>query len=122
MPVSPFHVAHKELESRTVTLAGSATTCRCIGYDSLQVSTAGAKPWGIAKYGGVVGDRIAIVTEGSAVVEAGAAITMGNPLATDAQGRLVPATAGQYIFAKALGAVPSAGQFVEVHITREGAA
>ncbi|MGL5924631.1 capsid cement protein [Chroococcidiopsis sp.] len=122
MATSLFHVAHKAIETRTVTLAGTATMGRAIGYDSLQTSTAGAQNvWGVATTSGIIGDRIGVVTEGSVPAEAGAAITIGQQLATDAQGRFVPATTGQAIFGKALGAVSGAGKFFEVHITREGA-
>ena len=121
MAVSEFHVAHKALETRTVTAAGPITVSRCVGYDSLATTTAGARPHGIAIFDGIVGDRVTIVTEGSAVAEAGAAITIGQPLATDAQGRLVPATVGQFVFCRALGAVSGAGKYFEAHITREGA-
>lgn len=120
MAASAYYVAHKKLETRTVTLVAPATMCRAIGYDSLQVTSPAARFWGIAECGGIAGDRISIVTEGSYPVEAGAAITIGSPLTTDAQGRLVPATTGQYVAARALGTVGGAGQFVEVHITREG--
>lgn len=122
MATSIYHVAHKALETRTVTLAGPATAGRCIGYDSLQISTAGAQNvWGVATTSGIIGDRIGAVTEGSVPVEAGAAITIGQRLATDVQGRLVPATTGQAVFGRAIGAASSAGKFFEVHITREGA-
>lgn len=123
MATSIYHVAHKALETRTVTLAGPATVGRCIGYDSLQTSTAGAQNvWGVATTSGIIGDRIGVVTEGSVPAEAGAAITIGQQLATDAQGRLIPATTGQFVIGKALGSVSGAGKFFEVHITREGKA
>jgi hypothetical protein len=122
MSATAYLVAHKELESRTVTAAGAITQCRAVGYDSLQVSVAAARPWGIAKYSATTGQQVAIVTEGSCVAEIGAAVTIGQPLATDTSGRLVPATTGQFVFARALGADSAAGKFIEVHITREGAA
>ncbi|MGL5923824.1 DUF2190 family protein [Chroococcidiopsis sp.] len=123
MAVSVFHVAHKALETRTVTLAGSATVGRCVGYDSLQTTTAGAaNVWGIAITNGIIGDRIGVVTEGSVPAEAGAAITIGQQVASDATGRLIPATVGQTVLGRSLGAASGAGKFFEVHITREGKA
>lgn len=122
MATSVFHVAHKAIETRTVTLAAAATLGRAVGYDSLPISTAGAQnAWGIATTSGIVGDRIGVVTEGSVPAEAGAAITVGQRLATDATGRLIPATTGQFVLGRSLGAASSAGKFFEVHITREGA-
>lgn len=116
------YVAFKTLERRTVTAAGPIVAQRCVGYDSLQVTAAAAKPWGIAEYGDQIGKQVTIATEGSCVVEAGAAVSIGAALATDASGRLIPATTGQFVFGRALGAASAAGKFFEVHITREGAA
>ena len=120
MSSSPLHISFKTLERRTVTAAGTITAQRCVGYDGLQITVAGARPWGIAEYGDIVGKQVTIATEGSCVVEAGAAVTIGALLATDAQGRLIPATTGQFVFGRALGAAAQAGRFFEVHITRGG--
>lgn len=121
MATSLFHVAHKAIETRTVTLAGTATMGRAIGYDSLQVTAAAARAWGIATTSGIIGDRIGIVTEGSVPAEIGAAVTIGQPLTTNAAAKLIPATTGQYVLARALGAGSGDGKFIEIHITREGA-
>ena len=123
MSTSVFHVAHKALETRTVTLAGPATVGRCVGYDSLQTTVAGApNVWGIATTSGIIGDRIGVVTEGSVPGEAGAAVTIGQQVASDALGRLVPATVGQTVLGRSIGAASGLGKFFEVHITREGKA
>jgi hypothetical protein len=120
MSTNPFLVAHKFLERRTVTAGGTITAYRCVGYDSLQVTTVGARPWGVAETSGVIGEQITITTYGSCVVESGAAIAMGAAVTTDTSGRLVPATTGQFVFGHALGAVSAAARFLEVRITNEG--
>lgn len=121
MAISPYYVTSKEIECRTVVRAsGAIAQCRCVGYDGAQVTTAAARPWGIAKMNAESGKDTAIVTEGSAVAESGGALALGNALTTDTAGRLVEATSGQYVFARALGTASAAGQFLEVHITREG--
>lgn len=120
MAISPYYVTSKELECRTVKASGAVTQCRCVGYDGAQTTTAGARPWGIAKMNAESGKDTALVTEGSAVVESGGALGVGDALTTDTAGRLVEAIAGQYVFARSLGTAAAAGQFLEVHITREG--
>lgn len=120
MSASIFHVAHKAIETRTVTLAGAGTVGRACGYDSSQVTAVAARAWGVFTMSGLLGERVGIVTEGSVPVEIGAAVTIGQPLTTDTSGRFVPATAGQYVLGRALGADSAAGKFIEMHITREG--
>lgn len=120
MAISPYYVTSKELECRTVRTSGTITQCRCVGYDGAHTTTAGARPWGIAKMNAESGKDTTLVTEGSAVVESGGAIALGDALTTDTAGRLVEATTGQYVFGRALGTATAAGQFLEVHITREG--
>ncbi|WP_321392819.1 hypothetical protein [Emcibacter sp.] len=48
------------------------------------------------------GDRVDLVMAGIAEIEYGAAVSDGDPLTSDADGKAVPATTGQPVFAKAL--------------------
>lgn len=59
---------------------------------------------------------IAVVTNNGCrvEVEAGAAVTAGNDVASDAEGRAVNATTGNTILGKALTAATAAGEVVEV--------
>ena len=84
------------------------------------VTAAGAVPAADANVLGVVrqaaasGDRVTVDTLGTAIVEAGAAITAGQTLKVDASGRAIPwATSGAKV-ALALQAAAGAGSFLEV--------
>lgn len=61
------------------------------------------------------GDSVTVVTSGTAPVVAGAAINAGDPVTSDAQGRAVPAIAGNVINGVALEAA-ALDQPVEVLI------
>lgn len=65
---------------------------------------------------------IAVVTnQGCRVeVEAGAAVTVGADIATDAQGRVIPAATADAILGKALTAASAAGEIVEVLFSKAG--
>lgn len=49
---------------------------------------------------------------------AGAAVAAGKPLATDATGKLVEATAGKFIIGYALNAAANAGDHIQVQIAK----
>jgi hypothetical protein len=57
---------------------------------------------------------------GTVPAKAGAAVSVGAALTTDATGRFVTATTGQPIFGRALQAAGAANEFIEIFITREG--
>lgn len=120
------------------------TQFRGVDFAGVQIAVAGAKCAGIAKRSALVGQSFEAVTLGTAIVEAGAAITVGQPLAMDALGRVVPATsltiaAGavamtsvaangatdltggilpQWVVGDALEAAAAAGAFIEVLLSR----
>jgi hypothetical protein len=48
----------------------------------------------------------------------GAAITVGQELASNATGQLVPATAGQFVIATALEGAAAAGTYIKIQITK----
>jgi hypothetical protein len=99
---------------------------------------------GIAKRAAALGQSLDVAVLGTAVCEAGAAITVGQQLALDAQGRVVPAsslaiaagatavtsaaangatdlTGGmlpQWVVGDALEAAGAAGAFIEVLLAR----
>lgn len=62
--------------------------------------------WSSGRYAG-------IVVLGTAIVEAGSTITVGDKLASDAEGKAVPATTGAEINGRALNSA-NAGDFVRV--------
>lgn len=65
---------------------------RGVDFTGAQIAVAGAKCLGIAKRGAAAGQSFEAITLGTAVCEAGAAIAVGQPLAMDALGRVVPAS------------------------------
>ncbi|HYW05011.1 MAG TPA: capsid cement protein [Gammaproteobacteria bacterium] len=126
----------------TLTASGAVSKFRAVGFDGAQASTAGQKVLGVALYDAIDGTDFPIGVDDTVLVEAGAAINVGDALTVDAQGRAVPASqlevaAGgtavtstaangailqgsvppEYIFADALEAASGAGDIIEV-ITR----
>jgi hypothetical protein len=69
---------------------------------------------GVALNAAAIGDQAPIVVKGTATVEAGAAISAGATLKSDASGRAITwATSGSKV-GVALEAASAAGQFIEV--------
>lgn len=69
---------------------------------------------GVVRQAAVSGDRVTVDVLGTAIIEAGAAISAGATLKTDASGRAITwATAGAKV-ALALQSASGAGQFIEV--------
>lgn len=116
---------------------------RCVGFGGGMVSTPGAKVAGVSEHGADAGAYYVAQCVGTAVVEAGAAIAVGDSLIADAQGRAVPSSGAlamddgatpvtsstasgplvgadlpEFVFADALEAAPAAGAFVEVLLRR----
>lgn len=92
---------------------------RCVGFDGALIAARGAKVLGIADYGAEPGALYGAVAVGTAPVEAGAAIALGDNLTVDAQGRAIPATeATDIVFGDALEAAAAAGAYVEVLLRR----
>lgn len=78
------------------------------------VPAADAYVLGVARTAAVSGDKIAVDVQGTAVVEAGAAIAAGATLKVDASGRVITwATSGARV-GIALQAAAAAGNLIEV--------
>ncbi|MCX7219822.1 MAG: DUF2190 family protein [Burkholderiales bacterium] len=74
---------------------------------------AGARCLGIARTNGAIGERIPVDVDGTAVVEAGAAIAVDAALELDATGRVITKASGVTV-GRALSAASAAGQMAEV--------
>jgi hypothetical protein len=74
---------------------------------------AAANALGFAQNGGAIGDAVPVVALGTAIAEAGAAITAGSLVELDASGRVITRSAGA-IVGRALTAAGAAGDQVEV--------
>ena len=70
---------------------------------------AGVNADGIMQDKPVIGRSGALVSGGYSKAVAGAAVTAGSPVMTDATGRFVPATAGNFIIGKAATAASGVG-------------
>ncbi|MBF0212202.1 MAG: DUF2190 family protein [Magnetococcales bacterium] len=92
----------------TVVATASVSACRAVGFNGAPIAAQGAKPMGIAMTAATQGTALAVVTHGTAVAESGAAITLGAPLITDDQGRVIPATGSLRLAAGATAVTSSA--------------
>src|SRR5690349_12616111 len=80
----------------------------------LAQSGAGDNAMGVARFGAATGEKTTVDCVGSAVVEAGAAVTAGDTVKADPSGRAITwATSGARL-GVALEAAGAAGQFIEV--------
>lgn len=97
----------------TATLSGTVAAHRFVTPAGAQAG-ADANALGVARSAGVSGDKIAVDALGTAIVEAGAAISAGATIKSDASGRAITwATSGAKI-GIALEAAGAAGEFIEV--------
>jgi hypothetical protein len=79
------------------------------------VPAAGANALGIATTGGAIGERVPVAVLGTALAEAGAAISAGAALELDASGRVVTRSTGVTVGRMAPGmTAAAAGDVVEV--------
>ena len=91
-------------------VAGARFVTQAGGY-----AAAGGVAYGVTRTPGSAGDPIPVDVLGTAIVEAGAAITKDAALMVDATGRVVPlAGAGKSPVARAQEAATAAGDFIEV--------
>lgn len=111
---------NRSIHAETLRAAGAVVAARLVGFDGAQATVAGQKVLGPAQYAAADGELVAVDAIGTSMVEAGAAIAVGDDLIADAQGRAVPAAggAGEYVFADALQAATGAGQRIEAILRR----
>lgn len=116
--------------SPTVTMqAGAALTnarylALAVSSGKVILPSAGANVLGIAigetDEAVAIGDDVDIQIKDIGKWTAGAAVTVGAELATDAAGKAVPAASGAFIVGTALTAASAAGALVQVQITKSG--
>lgn len=128
----------------TAVASGAVTAGRAIGFSGAMIAAQGAKPFGIALTAAASGQALPVVTHGTVVAETGAAVSLGDALIADAQGRVIPATAPlrvaagatpvtssgangaileggdppEFLLGDALQAASGAGQFIEILLRR----
>lgn len=99
----------------TRTTAGAITANRFVGYDN-KPAAASENTIGVARSDAASGDDLAITALGTAVVEAGAAVAVGDPVAADADGKAVKMDGTTYTVTvgRALEKATAAGEFIEI--------
>ncbi len=97
----------------TVALAGTVAANRFVIPAGTQAG-ADANTLGVCRTAGVSGDKAPVDVLGTAVVEAGAAISAGASLKSDSSGRAITWASSGAKVGIALQAATAAGQFIEV--------
>lgn len=82
---------------------------------------AGAKAVGVSRFDTPDTKEISTIVLGTAVVEAGDAVTADDWVASDANGKAVTGTIGDVILGRALEAASAAGDLIEVQVIISGA-
>lgn len=122
------------------TASGAVAAYRAVTFAGAQATTQGEKVAGVARYAAEDTKDFAATVKGTAVIESGAAISVGDSLIVDAQGRAIPTTGAlgvdagatqvtssaangailtgadlpEYVFADAMQEAADAGEFIEV--------
>ena len=118
--------------TRAITASGAVLEGRAVGFDGSQAAIRGQKVMGVAVTDASSGEALFVVTHGTAVMETGAAVSIGDSVMVDADGKVVPASGGigvtssvangtdlpEFVFADALQAASAAGEFIEVLLRR----
>lgn len=101
------------LLSLTIAATATLTAERFVTFEGA-VPAAGASVFGVVRQGAVSGDKVTVDVQGTAIVEAGAAITAGATLKVDGTGAVITwATSGAKV-GIALQSASGTGQFIEV--------
>lgn len=83
---------------RNYTAAGAVTEWRFVSWSAdgvvKQSAAVADAPVGVARESAVDGGRVDVIRAGLSQITYGAAVTRGQPLTSDAQGRAVPTAAG----------------------------
>lgn len=116
-------------ESATVTfkakaeLKGNQGLALALNDGKLELPTAGANVLGLSLFtndDAKAGDSLTVQVKDIGKWIAGGAVAAGDELATDATGKAVKATDGQFIVGIALSAAAAAGTVVSVQLTKSG--
>ena len=99
----------------TVAAAGTLAANRMVTQAGAY-PTSGAAAFGVTRSSAeAAGDLVPVDVQGTAIAEAGAAITLDAPLMVDATGRVVPLTVGSKSpVGRAMQAATAAGQQIEI--------
>ena len=97
----------------TTALSGTVSAHRFVT-PAGALAGADANTLGVVRVAGVAGDKATVDVLGTAIVEAGAAVTAGNTVKSDSTGRAIPWVTSGAKVGLALEAASAAGQMIEV--------
>jgi hypothetical protein len=103
-----------EILTLSVKATGAILPRRFVSFAGAQLAVAGADAFGVAQYGAAIGELVSVVRLGTAVVDSGAAVAIGDPIKTDASGRAIAQGGTGAILGKALSAASGADQKIEI--------
>jgi len=99
--------------SLPLVLSGTVTANRLVTAAGAQAG-AGANTYGVSRSSGVATERVTVDVMGTAMIEAGAAVAVGDTLKSDASGRAITWVTSGAKVGLALEAASAAGQMIEV--------
>lgn len=110
----------RSLHTETIVAAGTIAACRAVGFDNLQASVPGQKVLGVATMPATAGKMTGVDVIGTTVIHSGSAVSRGDDLVVDAEGRAItaPGDAGEVVFATALRPATGPDQPIEVLLRR----
>ena len=80
------------IQTETVLASGAITAHRAVTFAGAQATVQGEKVQGVSRTDAEDGKNVAVDTMGTTIIETGAAISNGDSLIVDAQGRAIPVT------------------------------
>ena len=83
---------------------------------------AGLHGWSLQEPTTAAGDQSSVMTYGRTKVTAGAAVAIGDTLASNAAGLVVPAATGNQVVGRALSAASATGQIIDMIVEPVGGA
>ena len=107
---------HRPILSLTLTASAAVKPHRAVSTSGAHVSTAGNEAFGVAEYGAKAKETFAVITLGTAKVEAGAAISKGGDIMADANGKAIAKTTAGKRLGIALQAASASGDVIEVFL------
>jgi hypothetical protein len=93
---------------------GAVSVRRFVKNNGAQASVTGEKVLGVSRDSADTGKSFPVVIDGTALVEAGAAIAADTEVMTDSLGRAIKAVNGRYIAGRTMTSVSAAAKDVEV--------
>jgi len=99
----------------TVKAAGGISAHRFVKHDGAQAANDDAA-YGVARHAVATGELVAVDNHGVVPVEAGAAVSLGAAIQSDANGRAIALTDDGVALGRAVEAASAAGEFIRVHL------